>query len=917
MVRMMLIGAATLLATGIAMATQLQVSDDIVTRSDRLQAVLQLPKPVEGTGHLKLTWTDTLGRTVAVEEREVTIKGATVPISLKLDRAVAMRNMLEAEITIGGEILRAPKAEFVVTPSDAKWDDYQIIMYNAYKTPDQQRALRDLGITAGKISGGDPLQPDGAKRWTEYDYRFYCDQIATAFYSAYHSPAYKPKQKMLLEAKAQYEKDRSNKEPLYRKPCFHDPAALHRATQRLANAVRNQKRFKPLFYAHCDEAGVADLVTAWDFCFDPRTLRAFRTWLVEQYGSLDAINAQWGTSFKTLDDVVPLTTDEMMAQGLDNLSQWVDHRHFMNKAFADVIQAGTDAVLAEDPTTYVGLVGCQMPSAFGGYDYWRLSNVMTCIEPYNIGNNREIWRSLSPNKPSTTTAFGFGDEEIWRLWYQMLHGDLGIIIYDEKHSYLDADAQPTEMAASIAPTYRELSGGIRKQLAYMERTEDPIAIHYSHPSVTTHWMFDAIGEGKAWLQRGSASERKGSEFLRLRESCVKVIEDNLFQFDFVAYGQLENGEFEKMDHKVMLLPQSIAMSPAECDALRRFVNQGGTLIADCRTALRDVHGKQLAKGQLDDLFGIERTDIKFEPGPKGLSAASDAATDWNLAASLPNVSAAEPGVRTIGQASASMTDAAGTPAIIVNHVGKGTAIYLNAVITDYHRWRLKAPEGEPLRKLVGAIIASAGLQPQISLASAAGDVQQASDEKQANYAVEVHPYNGGDMRILALHRNRQLRANELGPPEYQSQKQLESEMTVNIDLGSELAVYDQRAGKYLGKLRTVTAELPIWKPLILTVLPEPIEALTIDAPTTAKRGELVQAKLRLQGKTLGDTHALRVTVTAPDGKALAMLTQTLVAPNGTATWDIPIALSDVSGPYTLAVRDIATGIHAEHSLKVE
>ena len=237
---------------------------------------------------------------------------------------------------------------------------------------------------------------------------------------------------------------------------------------------------------------------------------------------------------------------------------------------------------------------------------------MTAIEPYNIGNNREIWRSLAPDKPAMTTAFGFGDMEVWRLWYQFLHGDQGIIIYDEKNRYLtkatkDGEgAKPTKLGASIAPTYKELTGGLCKQLRNMTRNEDAIAIHYSQPSVTAHWMYEVRPSGPRWVNRSSGTERKYSPFLRLRESCTKLIEDNHLQYDFVAYAQLENGEFDKMGSKLLLLPQSIAMSKAECDAVRRFVKRGGTVVADCRTALMDEHCKLLAKGQLDDLFGIER-----------------------------------------------------------------------------------------------------------------------------------------------------------------------------------------------------------------------------------------------------------------------------------------------------------------------
>jgi len=904
--------AVTILATmGAAMAAEMKIDDRIVTRNDILEGVVKLDAPTPAAGEAKLTWTDSYGRTVAVETVPVRAGASELPVKLPLGRAVAMQNFLSAEVTAGGRTAKVPRKEFIVTPASPVWDDYTIIMYYAYRDS-QQDALRDVGITAGKLSSGGTQRTTGGKIWYSHNYRFYCDQISTFFYAAYHTPAQRPKNRLLHEAKKAYAADRTSKKPFYRQPCFHDPKALAEATRRLATAAKNQMRYRPFFYAHTDEGGVADLVAAWDFCFDPRTLAAFRKWLIGQYGSLAAINKEWGTDFNALDDVVPFSSDEMMARGGDNFSPWHDHRTFMNVTFANVLAAGTKAVESVDPTARVGLVGCQMPGAFGGYDYWLLSRVMTAIEPYNIGNNREIWRSFAPEKPAVTTAFGFGDMEVWRLWYQMLHGDQGIIIYDEKYRYLvGRTTTPSKLGAAIAPTYKELTGGICKQLRNMERVNDPVAIHYSHPSITAHWMYEVRPEGKNWIRRGSAAERKTSDFLRLRETATKLIEDNQLQYKFVAYAQLEDGEFDKMDTKVLILPQSIAMSKAECDAVRRFVQRGGTVVADCRTALMDEHGKMLANGQLDDLFGIERRDMTFKPGKAGLKLNSKLLFSdiphWVAAGELRRLPAAEPGVRPTGKAVAYYEDAAGTPAVIVNQAGEGRAIYLNAVITDYHRWRLRPPEGAALRKFFEVVFQQAGVKPQYGIArSGGGDC----------HGVEVHPYVSGKLRILGLHRNYQLRVSELGPPEYRKQDALAEPMEIDVDLGARSAVYNQRTGEYLGSRRNVTVDLPEHKPVILAVLPGKVQGMAITAPTSAKRGSLVKASLKLDAPAVGDRHTFRVKVAGPDGKELRMLTQTLLAPKGKAVWELPIAASDPAGEYTLEARDVATGVKATRKLVV-
>ena len=78
------------------------------------------------------------------------------------------------------------------------------------------------------------------------------------------------------------------------------------------------------------------------------------------------------------------------------------------------------------------------PALLAGTTTGCFPTAIDVIEPYNIGVNREIWRSFAPHKPAVTTGFGAETIEIWRLWYQALHGDRGVIIYDEKNRYFNA-----------------------------------------------------------------------------------------------------------------------------------------------------------------------------------------------------------------------------------------------------------------------------------------------------------------------------------------------------------------------------------------------------------------------------------------------------------------------------------------------
>ena len=887
-------------ATGLAQTVQLE--SGLVTRNDTLKGTLVLSSPLSGQGQLTLTWTDSYGRTVAVESRKLTLKDQSVPFELRLKPAVALFNSLSAELTSGQGTVKAGPAEFVVTPNEP-WDDYQVIMYYAYK-PEQQAALRQLGVTAGQIQNVASRRPDGAARWWKNNFRFYCDQMAYEFFAPYHSPAIPGKERLMREAKALYKADRTRKDAFFRKPCFHDPEAEAQAMEKIRQVVSAQMRFKPFFHS-TDETGVANLIEAWDFCFDPRTLAAMRQWLVEQYGSLDGINRQWGTNFQRLDDVTPLTTDEMMQRGDDNWSPWADHRTFMNLTFAKAARKASDTVKAVDPAAIGGLVGGQAPSAFGGYDYWLLSKAIDVIEPYNIGVNREIWRSFAPHKPALTTGFGAEPIEIWRLWYQALHGDRGVIIYDEKNRYLNAEGKLTELGERIAPTYQELIGGIVKQLQQMEPVNDPIAIHYSHPSITAHWMIEHRPQGQAWIEHQSRPEYMQSQFLRLRQSVQYLLEDSLQQYTFVSYGQLEEGAFDTMSAKVMILPQSVAMSSQEVAALQRFVQRGGWLIADAQTALMDAHCKRLPKGQLDELFGIERKNLDFSQGPPGLKPISPSAAVAGL--DLNQVSTAEPGVVATTGAQARYQDSRGAPAVIVKQHGKGRTVYLNLLMTNYYSQRTEGLTGEGLRRLLAGLLQEAGVSKPYGVTKTSGE---------SVTGVEVHPWRSGNLRLLGLHRNYSLNIGRTSNDDSWEQKALHGPVELKINLGVPAALYDVRRGQYLGQKSEWTGTLDDREPVILSTLPEPVKGISVRAPARAKGGELVTVALQLDGRQLGDVHAFRVQVFDADGQELAMLTRNVAAPRGACTWELPLAVDLKKGTYALRVREIATGLRAERSLQV-
>jgi hypothetical protein len=516
-----------------------------------------------------------------------------------------MKNEISAHLTFDGVNKKGQKdhrdesaeASFVARPADRTWWDYNILMWQHGSQANFAR-LRGMGISGGQYGGNSRTPPDFL---LNNDMRWYAENIATDFYSAYHKyfPD-RPNHWAYLQAKELYKKDPASKEAFKRHPSFSDAGWTAKVHDRLVEAAKFGSPYRPLFYDLGDESGIADLAAYWDFDFSDEALAEMRGWLKARYGTLAALNRQWGSNFTAWDLVTPNTTDEAMKRTDDNYSSWADHKEFMDMCYARAIHRGVKAVESVDPDALVGVAGGQMPG-WGGYDYYRLANALTAIEPYDIGNNIEILRSINPKLAVITTSFAQGPQEKHRVWYELLHGNRGMIIWDDRAGFIARDGSNGKRGEECTPYYNEIRGGIGALLINSVRQADPVAIHYSQASMRTEWMLAQKPKGAAWVDRSSSRERMDSDFLKLRESWTKLVEDQGLQYNFVAYAQVEQGELLKRGYRVLVLPHSSALSTAEAQAIREFVAQGGTVIADGVAGAYDEHSRKAAAPQLEDV----------------------------------------------------------------------------------------------------------------------------------------------------------------------------------------------------------------------------------------------------------------------------------------------------------------------------
>jgi hypothetical protein len=219
-----------------------------------------------------------------------------------------------------------------------------------------------------------------------------------------------------------------------------------------------------------------------------------RRWLKRGYGSLAALNRQWGSRFADWSSVVPMTTAEAMKRSDGNYSAWADFKEWMDVAFSRALKIGSDAIHAVDPEALSAIEGAQIPG-WGGYDYSRLATSVDAMEQYDSGENLEMLRSFNPNAVIMTTSFLGGAVEKHRVWRELLRGTRGLILWDPDNKFVGKDGAIGDRGRDAAPP----PGG-REQLLRELLAGRPV--HHVQPRRAGHERSHA-----RWLRRHGAAAR--------------------------------------------------------------------------------------------------------------------------------------------------------------------------------------------------------------------------------------------------------------------------------------------------------------------------------------------------------------------------------------------------------------------------
>jgi hypothetical protein len=139
---------------------------------------------------------------------------------------------------------------------------------------------------------------------------------------------------------------------------------------------------------------------------------------------------------------------------------------------------------------------------------------------------------------------------------------------------------------------------------YLEHYKNERYLRNTAPMVRVGMVYSEQTEknygGKAWQQK--TDDHAYGMYHAL-------IEDRM-PFEMINSQMLDAENLKP--YKLLILPNIAAMSDAQCEQLRKFVESGGSIVATFETSLYDEEGKQRADFGLKDLFGVS-----FDKGVEG------------------------------------------------------------------------------------------------------------------------------------------------------------------------------------------------------------------------------------------------------------------------------------------------------------
>ena len=643
--------------------------------------------------------------------------------------------------------------------------------------------------------------------------------------------------------------------------CWNDEPEIQALVDETAKKYVPSRQHGVFVYSLGDEIAVRGS------CLSTYCLEAYRKYLQEQYQDIATLNASWGAHYGSFNEVQlsqPDDNEEAAALRAGNFPRWYDRQAYQSYNFCKLCERFGKAFRGIDPESKCGFEGAgtfrdgdDLDGFVRANDWW---------SPYP-GTADEVLRSIAPRDFPRSNWMGYtkdADTLLEKYWRMVTRGSDAVWwwrweVLGRFHGWLAPNLDPYPANQEILKDTQIVRDGLGDLLLQSEMPTDGIGILYSQPS--------------AYAAKVQTSTTFGS-YENNHAACHGALRDLCLNFRYFTDRQMRLGEVDLSQFKAIILPLTQAMSAQEAELFRQYVQGGGTLIADVRPAIYDGHVKPLAAGQLDDVFGIKRTgtgEAQIADGKIGELPLQKVRVDGGIAATTAQAGGAG------GQ----------TPLWLTNNFGKGRAVLLNLALTTYPSL---SGEGTPeaAAALLRSLLAESRVAPALALLNA-------QNERLRN--VEITRWTNGPVQIVSIFRH------------------VGSSEAARLDLLKPMYVYDLKNHKDLGKRQVVELGITPYRAQFFALSPVALNPVGVKAAATIMLGGL--QRVRIGSLLPAGQQAVKVTVKRPDGSVADWVDRVVVADRNGAWVDVPIALNDPPGTWTINATDLYSGQTASMKFSVK
>lgn len=424
-----------------------------------------------------------------------------------------------------------------------------------------------------------------------------------------------------------------------------------------------------------------------DLCFCPSCEGRFRQWLRDRYGTIERLNACWGTAFwsQTYDSFEQITAPRVTAAG-HNPSQELDWKRFCSDLVLDFHQMQADILRREAPRQWIthNLMGFSQK-----VDYFKLGDQLdfTSQDQYPGGHfvgpdaadgvpqaaELDFIRSLK-HKPfwimeqqSAITGWEIvgrtpkpGQLGLWAM-QSIAHGADTVVFFRWRscpmgteqywHGILPHNGKPGRYYRELKTFMSEnrpLLEGIQGSLPHPEAAILFSYDQYNALSIQPHHPELHYAGHLLTYYRGLHRQNIPVEFVREQD-------------DWSGY-------------QVLIAPLQFIVTPALSEKLHQYVRHGGTLVLDMRSGVKDESNLAYTEGDmpalLNDLCGAHVVEYDCLLNAHGRIRWGEQSYGCEKWCDL---------LETDGAETLAVYDSefyAGTPAICRNRFGEGTVYYV-------------------------------------------------------------------------------------------------------------------------------------------------------------------------------------------------------------------------------------------------